>query len=100
MVSNLSEPSAEDGTSRYTSQLDAAGQAILSLLQKAADAAEANNRRVLDTVQELSQKLRAAQDRIAALEAELQLYRGRSERAKEWLGKITNEIEERLIKKQ
>src|SRR5262245_41961232 len=79
------------------SQLDAAGQAILKLLNKAAGAAEANSRQALETAQKLSSQLRAAEDRIAALEAELQLYRDRADRAEEWLSKISTEIEHRLI---
>ena len=46
----------------------------------------------------LSSQLRAAQDRIAELEAELQLNRDRANCAEEWLSKISTEIEDRLIK--
>jgi hypothetical protein len=41
-------------------QLDLAGQAILSLLEEAADAAEENNRRAVEAAQKLSTQLRAA----------------------------------------
>jgi hypothetical protein len=78
-------------------QLDSAGQAILKLLHKAADAAEANSRQALETAQKLSSQLRAAEDRIAELEAEVQLKRDRADRAEEWLRKISMEIEDRLI---
>jgi hypothetical protein len=78
-------------------QLDSAGQAILKLLHKAAGTAEANSRQALETAQRLSNQLRAAQDRIAELEAELHLSRERAERAEEWLTKIFTEIEDRLI---
>jgi predicted nucleic acid-binding Zn-ribbon protein len=88
----------EDSTaSKDASQLDSAGQAILKLLHKAAGAAEANSRQALETAQKLSSQLRAAEDRIAALEAELQLYRDRADRAEEWLSKISTEIQHRLI---
>jgi cell fate (sporulation/competence/biofilm development) regulator YmcA (YheA/YmcA/DUF963 family) len=40
----------------------------------------------------------AAEDRIAELEAEVQQYRERAERAEKWLRKISMEIEDRLIK--
>ena len=83
--------------SKDASQLDSAGQAILKLLHKAAGAAKANSRRASEAAQKLSSQLRAAEDRIAALEAELQLYRDRADRAKEWLSKISTEIEDRLI---
>ena len=88
----------EDGAaSNDASQLDSAGQAILKLLHKAAGAAEANSRQALETAQRLSSELRAAQDRIAELEAEVQHYREKSERAEDWLNKISNEIQGRLL---
>jgi len=89
---------AHDGAaSNDGGQLDTAGQAILKLLHKAAGAAEANSRRALETAQKLSSQLRAAEDRIAELEAEVQHYREKSERAEEWLSKISVEIEDHLI---
>jgi len=63
-----SAPLNDDG------QLDSAGQAILKLLHKAAGVAEANIRQALETAQKLSHQLHAAQNRIAELEAEIQLY--------------------------
>jgi len=35
--------------------------------------------------------------RIAELEAEVKFYRDKSERAELWLGKISNEIQERVL---
>ena len=78
-------------------QLDTAGQAILKLLHRAANAADANNRRALETAQKLANDLRAAEDRIVELEAEIQQYREKSQRAEDWLNKISMEIEDRLI---
>ena len=83
--------------SNNANQLDSAGQAILNLLYKAAGAAEANSRRALETAQKLSSQLRVAEDRIAELEAEVQHFREKAERAEDWLRKIYREIEERLI---
>ena len=89
----------EDGAaSQVADQLDAAGRAVLKLLQRAAGAAEANSRQALETAQKLSNQLCIAEDRIAELEAEIQHYREKSERAEEWLGKISMEIADRLIK--
>ena len=87
----------DSAASKDASQLDSAGQAILNLLQRAAGAAEANSRKALETAQNLSSQLRAAEDRIVELEAEVQHYRGKSERAEEWLSRISTEIEDRLI---
>jgi hypothetical protein len=96
--SEFAIPRGENGTAtKPVSQLDLAGQAILKLLHKAADAAEANSQQAFQTAQKLSTQLRAAEDRIAALEVELQLYREKSERAEEWLRKISDEIEDRLF---
>ena len=87
----------DTATSKDASQLDSAGQAIIRLLHKAAGAAEANSRQALETAQTLSNQLRTAEDRVAELEAQLQQYRERAERAEEWLRKIATEIENRLI---
>ena len=48
--------------------------------------------------QKLSHQLRAAEDRIAELEAEVDLYREKSDRAEQWLHKVYSEIEERFIR--
>ena len=87
----------DSAASKDASQLDSAGQAILRLLHKAADAAETNSRQALETAQKLSSQLRAAEDRIAELEAEVHHYREKSERAEEWLRKIFMEIKDRLV---
>src|SRR6516162_2506625 len=60
-------PETGSALSHRKDQLDLAGQAILSLLEKAADAAEDNNRRAVETAQKLSTQLRAAKARIAEL---------------------------------
>ena len=80
------------------SQLDKAGQTILQLLHKAADVAEQNSRHAIDTAQRLSHQLRAAEDRIAELEAEVEAYRQQAERAEQWLHKVYTEIEDRFLK--
>jgi hypothetical protein len=45
----------------------------------------------------LSLELRAAEDRINQLEADVQVFRERAARAEGWLQTIHNEIEEKLI---
>ena len=80
-------------------QLDKAGQTILGLLHKAAGVAEENSRYALDMAEKLSHQLRAAEDRIAELEAEVELYRDKADRAEQWLHKIYTEIEEQFIKR-
>ena len=91
-------PTGNNGASKEADQLDAAGQTILKLLHKAAGVAEANSQQALAMAQKLSHQLRTAEDRIAELEAEIGIYREKSERAEQWLHKVYTEIEERLIR--
>ena len=64
------------------------GQAILDLLHTAADEAESDSRQTLETAQRLSRQLQAAQDRIAKLETEVQLYREKLERSEGGLARF------------
>ena len=75
-------------------------QSILRLLHKAADMAEENSRHALDMAQTLSHQLRAAEDRISELEAEVVAYRDRAERAEQWLHKVYMEIEDRFLRQK
>jgi hypothetical protein len=61
-------------TSNSGDQLDKAGQTILQLLNKAAGAAEQNSRHAIEMAQKLAQQLRAAEDRVAQLEADIAAY--------------------------
>jgi hypothetical protein len=90
--------SAQGARDENNAQLDKAGQTILQLLNKAADVAEQNSRHAIDTAQRLSHQLRAAEDRIAELEAEVEEYRQQAERAEQWLHKVYTEIEGRFIR--
>ena len=89
---------SKNAVSDDADQLDKAGQTILKLLHKAAGVAEENSRHALDMAQKLSHQLRAAEDRIAELEAEVELYRDKADRAEQWLHKVYTEIEERFIR--
>lgn len=80
------------------SQLDKAGQTILQLLSKAADVADQNSRHAIDTAQRLAHGLRAAEDRISELEAEVAAYREQAERAEQWLHRVYTEIEDRFLR--
>lgn len=90
----------ESQSSGRSDQLDTAGKSILRLLHKAAGVAEENSRHALDMAQKLSHQLRAAEDRIAELEAEVVAYRDRAERAEQWLHKVYTEIEERFLQER
>ena len=78
-------------------QLDRAGQTILQLLHKAAGVAEANSKHALDMAQKLSDQLRAAEDRIVELAAEVRIYQDKANRAEQWLHKVYTEIEDRFL---
>src|ERR1700761_5685266 len=65
-------------------------------VDKAADMAEQNSRHAIDAAQRLSYQLRAAEQRIADLEAEAEAYRQQAERAEQWLHKVYTEIEDRF----
>ena len=76
-----------------SNEIDQTGKDILKLLDKAA----ADRRHALETAQRLSHQLQNAENRIAELEAEVQLYKAKMDRAKQWLHNIFSAIEERLI---
>jgi hypothetical protein len=76
--------------------VDRAGQSILDLLHRAADAADQNTQQSVETAQRLAQQLQAARDRIGQLEGELADYRDRAERSESWLEKIHMEVEEQF----
>jgi hypothetical protein len=90
-------PAARGAAPNGVDQIDKAGETILGLLHQAAGMAEANSARALDTAQKLSHQLRAAEDRIAELEAEVGVYQERADRAEQWLHKVYSEIENRFL---
>jgi threonine aldolase len=81
-------------------QLDSAGQTILQLLNKAANVAEQNSKHAIDMAQKLAHGLRAAQQRISELEAEVVAYQNQAERAEQWLHKVYTEIEDRFLRQE
>ena len=84
--------------SKPRDQLDTAGQTIVQLIHRAAGFAEENSRHALEMAQKLSHQLRAAEDRIAELEAEADTYREKADRAEQWLHRVYTEIEERFLR--
>jgi hypothetical protein len=91
-------PAARSTAPDGIDQVDKAGQTILGLLHKAAGVAEANSQHALDMAQKLSHQLRAAEDRIAELEAEVGMYQDKADRAEQWLHKVYTEIEDRFLR--
>jgi CRP-like cAMP-binding protein len=62
--------------------------------------AEENSKQAIDMAQKLSHKLRAAEDRIAELEAEAASCQEQSERAEQWLHKVYTEMEDRFLHRE
>ena len=89
---------ARAARTQNSDQVDQAGNTILQLLSKAADVAEQNSRQAFDTAQRLSDQLRAAEDRIVLLEAQVEAYRQEADRAEEWLHRVYTEIEDCFIR--
>lgn len=77
--------------------LDSTGQNLLALLNQAADIAEKNSQQALDIAHKLSVQLRAAEDRIKELEADIRYHQSRADRAERWLHQISTEIEKRFF---
>jgi predicted nucleic acid-binding Zn-ribbon protein len=78
-------------------QAQRAGQAIISALHQAADVAKRNEERAKARATGLEQELRAAERRIASLEAELHELSHRAEQAEEWLGRVFQEVKTILL---
>jgi predicted RNase H-like nuclease (RuvC/YqgF family) len=85
-------------------QPDLTGQKVLSLVHQASDLAGGNSRYAVEIAKKLSDQLCKAENRveelearITDLEAEVKFYRDKSEKAELWLGKISNEIQERVL---
>ena len=78
-------------------ELDKAGQAVCDLVHQAATAAEQKMQHVLAVAHKTSLQLRAAEDRVASLEAEVKHYRVRVDRAEKWLHRIALEIQNTFL---
>ena len=76
---------------------DEAGQAVIAQIRKAAAVTNENCDRAMALAHKLAMQLRAAEDRITQLEAEVALFRDRATRAEGWLQTIHSEIEQKLI---
>jgi hypothetical protein len=76
---------------------DEAGRALVALLQEAGRLSQESCERSRTAADQLSIQLREAEARIAELQAEAELFRGRAAAAEKWLLTIQSEIEARLI---
>jgi hypothetical protein len=88
----------ETGAGNEVDQLDRAGQTILTLLHRAAGAAERSSKQALEMAQALSQQLQNAEQQIAELQANVRYHEDRTDRAEQWLHKIYTEIDSRFMR--
>ena len=77
--------------------VDRTGQAIVSLLQEAAETANINCEQTMDLAHKLSTQLREAELRIPELELEIRHYQDRAQRAEQWMERIYNDIKEKFL---
>ena len=77
--------------------IDAAGHALIGLLQSAAEASNEELDRASIMAGRLAGELRATENRIRELEAEVANYRDRAARAEDWLQQIGQEIQAKLL---
>jgi hypothetical protein len=80
-----------------TDVVDQAGHRIVALLREAADISAENAERAMTMAHKTKMELRAAEERITLLEAEVERLRDRATRAEGWLEAIKQEIENKLI---
>src|SRR5215203_1896228 len=78
-------------------ELERAGQAIVFLLQRAADVAAEKVARAVEQEQRLAAELQESEGRVKELEAELRDALDRADRAESWLLRIKEEIQTNLF---
>jgi predicted nucleic acid-binding Zn-ribbon protein len=84
-------------TNSEADQLDRVGNAILGLVNRAADATEADLQAAQGAAAKLADQLRVANGRINELTANLRYYQDRTDRAEKWLHQISSEIDQRFF---
>jgi len=89
-------PKTKDKDSE-SDQLDMAGNAILGLVDRAADIAETDLQEAREVAEKLADQLRAAQSLINELEASVRYYQDWKNRAEKWLHQISSKVEQRFF---
>ena len=100
----ISEELETKATCSEAEIVDRAGNAILGLVSRAADAAAADLQEAREVAEKLADQLRAAHDQlraahdqINALKADVRHYQDRTNRAEKWLQQISSEIEQKFL---
>jgi hypothetical protein len=92
-------PAPEEGSPRSGGDsLDQSGQAIVVLVQQAANLSNETCDRANELAGKLSLQLHVAEERINQLQAAIEQAQDRAARAEKWLTRICHEIEEKLIR--
>jgi len=86
-----------DVVDRAADVVDRAGNAIVELVNRAANNGEANLLAAQETAEKLAYQLRAAQGRINELETNVRYYQDRTERAEKWMHQISSEIHRKFL---
>jgi len=94
---NEGQDEVREETGDQGDPMDRSGQAIISLLQQAADTAASNCDRAMELAHKLSMQLRAAEERIRELQSDVSHYHDRAQRAEKWLARIYKDIEEKFF---
>ena len=79
--------------------MDRAGNAILEFVKHAGETVEAELQELREAAEYLADQLRAANDQINDLEADVRRHQARADRAEEWLRQISSEIEHRSARR-
>lgn len=77
--------------------LDATGQAIYSIIQRAANKAETDLQHAQNAAHRLSMQLLEAEERISSLEAEISQSREKLSQAEHWMQRIGALVEQRFF---
>ena len=88
---------ATSSSNSHVDTVDQSGNAILALLQQAADVAKKDCDRALEMAHQLSLQLRAAEDRAIKLEAKVKQLEHDAQKAEDWLTYIHKEIEKKFL---
>jgi uncharacterized protein YlxW (UPF0749 family) len=78
-------------------ELERSGQAIVTMIEKAAQASKSRSDHAHNVAQKLSGELGLAEKRVRELETEISRYRDRAARAEEWLLRASKEIQDQFF---
>ena len=93
----LTLPAGGRESSNGLDRLEACGQAIIGLVDKAAGGAKDDRDRALDVAHKLSIQLREVEDRATRLQSKVAHFQERAVHAEKWMLIIQQEIENKLL---